>query len=157
MNQHTSLDERLAAAKYFAECMEFHGQILVDSMENECTTSYAAFPIRLCVIFNGQVHYIGGFGPTFYEPNEVGEWIKRWKEKTPFKEFEEHESNQDDLSVGNSITASQSKNTFNKKQKNVYKNNKNSSRKVRSDYKTEDKKVTLCTSHLDMTKIPRQP
>ena len=109
--------------------MAFKGRIVVDSMENECCLSYAAVPIRLYIILGGKIQHIGGVGPTFYELNEVREWIHNWMARYPFERFEANDNSSDhqigSCSINNKIN--------------------------------DTKSVRLCTSHLEMVKIQRQP
>lgn len=54
---------------------------MVDTMENEATKEYAAFPERLYVIQQGQIVYEGGTGPYNYDLTEVQRWLEEYRAK----------------------------------------------------------------------------
>lgn len=74
---HKSIDERLLAAKTFAEKRKFPSEMLLvcDSMEGQVNDRYAAWPERLYIIVDGVVVYQGGFGPFDYKLWEVQDWL----------------------------------------------------------------------------------
>jgi hypothetical protein len=50
-------------------------------MENTANKAFGALPIRLVVIQNGQVKYTGGIGPTFYETEDIQEWLSVYRKR----------------------------------------------------------------------------
>ncbi|KAL9989028.1 hypothetical protein ACROYT_G003536 [Oculina patagonica] len=78
--QHKSLKDRCQAA----EILKSSGcpaPVLVDTMENEASKAYAAFPERLYVIQQGQIVYEGGTGPYHYDLTEVQRWLEEYRAK----------------------------------------------------------------------------
>lgn len=71
--QHKMIEDRLNAAKDLrtagVKC-----EIVVDTMANEATQRYKAFPESLYVIQNGQVQY-QALGPYAYDPDELKTWM----------------------------------------------------------------------------------
>ena len=76
--QHKSLKERCEAADIL-KSSRCPAPIMVDTMEDEATKAYGAFPERLFIIQQGQIVYEGGMGPYNYDLNEVTRWLERWK------------------------------------------------------------------------------
>ena len=59
--------------------VKFNSPVAVDTMENEANTAYAGVPIRLYVIKNQKVAFAGLPGPTYYNPKDVGQWLREFK------------------------------------------------------------------------------
>ena len=77
------MEERCAAAKQLQNTVELPCPLLVDTMADEASTSFAALPIRLYVIQEGRIMYAGGPGPTSYNLSEVRNCIENWKTAIP--------------------------------------------------------------------------
>ncbi len=76
INAHTSISERIAAAKLFCKNKSFpEDKIVVDSMKGHITDIYGAWPERLYIIVDGVIVYQGGLGPFEYRLYEVQEWL----------------------------------------------------------------------------------
>jgi hypothetical protein len=69
--------------------------LMVDTIDNSANKAFAAMPIRLYIIQEGKVQYMGGIGPTFYAITD----IKKWMEKTDCRDF----NNNNDLGDVNTI------------------------------------------------------
>lgn len=66
-----TLDDRLAAARRYAEEKGFPFPVLVDTMNDETARRWSAWPVRLFVVdTDGSVLYSGGQAPWFYAPFE---------------------------------------------------------------------------------------
>lgn len=76
--QHKSLKERCEAADIL-KSSRCPAPIMVDTMEDEATKAYGAFPERLFIIQQGQIVYEGGMGPYNYDLNEVTKWLEKWR------------------------------------------------------------------------------
>ena len=76
--QHKSLKERCEAAEIL-KSSQCPAPIMVDTMENEATKAYGAFPERLFIIRKGKIVYEGGMGPYNYDLEEVKCWLENWK------------------------------------------------------------------------------
>lgn len=59
--------------------VKFDCPVVVDTMDDDACKAFGGLPIRLYVIKNHNVEYAGAMGPTYYAPNEVGEWLKKHK------------------------------------------------------------------------------
>ena len=66
-----SLEDRIKMAKRLVEKKVFPMPVFVDGIEDGVMRLYNAWPIRLYVIQNGQIVYMGGQGPFGYEPSQV--------------------------------------------------------------------------------------
>lgn len=78
INDHKTIVDRLLAAQKLGS-FNPSAPILVDTLKDEASTTYAAFPLRLYVILNGQITYEGGVDFTGYKLNEVHNWLNAWK------------------------------------------------------------------------------
>ena len=78
IKQHKSLKERCEAADIL-KSSRCPAPIMVDTMEDEATKAYGAFPERLFIIQQGQIVYEGGMGPYNYDLNEVTRWLEKWR------------------------------------------------------------------------------
>ena len=76
IKQSRCLEERIAAAKNLLE-MGLSCPLLVDSMDNEVTRAFDAFPERLYAILDGRVAFVGGPGPYFYDVKELDKWLAK--------------------------------------------------------------------------------
>uniref|UniRef100_H2Y0H0 Iodothyronine deiodinase n=2 Tax=Ciona intestinalis TaxID=7719 RepID=H2Y0H0_CIOIN len=77
IHSHGSLEDRVCAAKLFAEQTAVSCPILVDNMANETALKYAAIPERLYILQNGIVKYDGAIGPFGYNLQEMEENLKK--------------------------------------------------------------------------------
>ena len=67
--QHTSHEERLAAARLCHESLGLRLPVLVDGMDDGAAHAYAAWPERIYIITpDGAVHFKGGPGPYEFDP-----------------------------------------------------------------------------------------
>jgi Iodothyronine deiodinase len=68
--QHTTLDERFAAARDGVERMGLTLPVLVDGMDNTVSEAFAAWPERLFVVGgDGVIAFHGGPGPFEFDPD----------------------------------------------------------------------------------------
>mmetsp|Transcript_10232 Transcript_10232/g.11763 ORF Transcript_10232/g.11763 Transcript_10232/m.11763 type:complete len:92 (-) Transcript_10232:264-539(-) len=74
--QPSSIEERVAVAKDFADHMNPSIPIFVDLMDDNARLRYGAWPERLAIIEDGKVAYYGAQGPFGYDPDEVEEWLE---------------------------------------------------------------------------------
>lgn len=79
ISTHKTLEDRCQAAKLMQDSVQFNCPIMIDTMENEANNAYAGLPIRLYVIKNKKVKFAGLAGPTFYDPQNVRQWLKEYK------------------------------------------------------------------------------
>ena len=75
---HRNIEERIAAAKLFAERTSAKQglQIVCDSMAGHLVQRYGAWPERLYIVIDGVVVYKGGMGPFDYRLYEVRQWLE---------------------------------------------------------------------------------
>jgi hypothetical protein len=67
--QHTTLEERFAAAREGAERMQFTLPVLVDGMDDAVSEAFAAWPERIFVVgADGVIAFQGGPGPWGFDP-----------------------------------------------------------------------------------------
>lgn len=78
INQHRSLEDRLAAARILVE-KEPLCPVVVDEMDNEAAIKYGALPERLFVLQAGKIIYSGAVGPWGYNPQEVRSFLEKMK------------------------------------------------------------------------------
>lgn len=72
IRQHTSLEERLAAARLCAESLGLTIPMLVDTMNDAACMAFSAWPERIYIIdSDGVVQYRGGAGPYGFDPQEA--------------------------------------------------------------------------------------
>lgn len=74
--QHKTQEERCRAAQLLLSSKKLNSPLLVDSMDNNTNKAFAAMPIRLYIIQDDTVQYIGGIGPTFYNIQDVKKWLE---------------------------------------------------------------------------------
>jgi type I thyroxine 5'-deiodinase len=72
LTQHTSFQERLAAAQLCADNLELRIPTLVDGMDNAAFEAFSAWPERIYIVDRlGKIHYRGGPGPYDFKPQEA--------------------------------------------------------------------------------------
>ncbi|CAH3042745.1 unnamed protein product [Porites lobata] len=77
--QHRTLQERCQAAEMLKKSSGCSTPILVDTMDNEATQAYGAYPERLFIIQDRKIVYEGGTGPYNYSLGEVKKWLEVYK------------------------------------------------------------------------------
>ncbi|CAH3038451.1 unnamed protein product [Porites evermanni] len=77
--QHRTLQERCQAAEMLKKTSGCSTPILVDTMDNEATEAYGAYPERLFIIQDRKIVYEGGTGPYNYKLWEVKKWLEVYK------------------------------------------------------------------------------
>jgi hypothetical protein len=76
--QHTTLEERLAAARGGAERMGLTLPVLVDGMDNAVSEAFAAWPERIFVAGrDGRLAFTGGPGPYEFDPDAAAAALTR--------------------------------------------------------------------------------
>jgi len=71
--QHTTLDERFAAAREGARRLGLTMPVLVDAMDNAVSDAFAAWPERIYVVgSDGRIVFKGGPGPWEFDPEAAG-------------------------------------------------------------------------------------
>ncbi len=74
---HQSIEDRIAAAKFFKESTDARGlEVVCDSMVGHLVTRYGAWPERLYIIIDAVIVYQGGLGPFNYRLDEVRAWLE---------------------------------------------------------------------------------
>ncbi|ESO88332.1 hypothetical protein LOTGIDRAFT_69751, partial [Lottia gigantea] len=63
INEHKDLKSRLETAEYVRNHFEIKIPVVADVMGNLTSASYAAFPIKLCLIREGRIQFLSGFDP----------------------------------------------------------------------------------------------
>ena len=85
ITQHKSIEERILAAKHFAEQLTdscLIDTIVVDSFEDTIKEVYESWPERLYAIRSGSIAYKGGPGPFEYSPSELKEFLLQVEQST---------------------------------------------------------------------------
>ena len=77
--QHRTLQERCQAAEMLKKSSGCSTPILVDTMDNEATQAYGAYPERLFIVQDRKIVYEGGTGPHNYKLGEVKKWLEVYK------------------------------------------------------------------------------
>ena len=68
--QHTTIEERFAAARVGVERLRLTMPVLVDDMEDAVSDAFAAWPERIYVVGADQrVAHVGGPGPFEFDPD----------------------------------------------------------------------------------------
>jgi hypothetical protein len=75
IHQHRSINDRLKAASNFISDMEFRGEVVCDSIDNQALTYYDAYPERLYIVVDEIIVYKGGYGPNDYVLDEIITWL----------------------------------------------------------------------------------
>lgn len=78
INDHKTMEDRLQAAQKLTSFNPL-APILVDSLEDEASSSYAAFPERLYIILDGRVAYEGGVALPGYKLGDIRNWLNAWR------------------------------------------------------------------------------
>jgi len=80
---HRSIEDRVtAAAKLSSFTLPGNMTVVVDTMSDELNRVYGALPERLYIIENGLVVYEGDTGPFNFSPDEVSDWLKKYRERS---------------------------------------------------------------------------
>jgi Iodothyronine deiodinase len=75
--QHTTFDERLAAARLCEQRLKLTIPTLVDAMDNAVSRQFAAWPERIYIIgTDGLIVFKGGPGPYEFEPNAAAQALE---------------------------------------------------------------------------------
>jgi hypothetical protein len=69
-------EDRLAAARAFAQKADVETTILVDSIDDELENRYEARPDRLYVVKDGKIMWRGGVGPFDYDANGLATFLQ---------------------------------------------------------------------------------
>ena len=76
--QHTTLDDRRAAARAGVERLGLTMPVLVDGMDDAVSEAFAAWPERLYVAEpGGRLAYVGGPGPFEFDPDAAADALAR--------------------------------------------------------------------------------
>lgn len=79
IRQHTTLEERLAAARLCHEKLGLRLPVLVDRLDDRAAKAFAAWPERIYIIApDGSIHYKGGPGPYEFDPAEARASLEEW-------------------------------------------------------------------------------
>jgi Iodothyronine deiodinase len=73
--QHKTIQDRITAGTKFVNDFEFPIEMVLDSMADEASELYDAWPERLYIIEKGVIVYQGGLGPFDYRLAEVKDWL----------------------------------------------------------------------------------
>lgn len=73
--QHKTIESRRNVAKGFADDHTVAFEVVCDSMKNEVSERYDAWPERLYIVEKGMVVYEGGPGPFEYKLAEIKDWL----------------------------------------------------------------------------------
>lgn len=72
--QHTTLEDRLAAARRGVERLRLTMPVLVDGMDDAVSEAFSAWPERLYVVERGgRIAYAGGPGPFEFDPGAAAD------------------------------------------------------------------------------------
>jgi len=72
LHLHRSFEERLAAARLYAEKLKLNIPTVVDGMDNAACEAFAAWPERIYIVNGkGKIHYRGGPGPYEFRTEEA--------------------------------------------------------------------------------------
>ena len=78
IRQHTTFEERMAAARLCAERLRLTIPTLVDMMDNAACEWFAAWPERIYIVgADGRIAYKGGPGPYEFNPAEAEAALKQ--------------------------------------------------------------------------------
>ncbi len=73
---HVTLADRTAAARLLVKNRSVLGEMMCDSMEDNVSDRYGAWPERLYILIDGVIVYQGGIGPFDYKLAEVQTWLE---------------------------------------------------------------------------------
>jgi len=89
INQHKTLEDRIAAAKSFIEAYQFSVPLVVDGIENPFNSIFAAWPERFFITHNRKLVYISHPGVngenTVNWIVEVRNWLKSYRERCMYE------------------------------------------------------------------------
>ena len=75
--QHTTLEERFAAARAGIARLDLTMPVLVDGMDNAVSEAFAAWPERIYVVReDGWIAFKGGPGPWEFDPEVAGKALE---------------------------------------------------------------------------------
>jgi type I thyroxine 5'-deiodinase len=78
IRQHTTLDERRAAARRCARELAFSIPMLIDDMDDAACRAFSAWPERIYIVDrDGTIAYQGGHGPYDFHPEEARAALER--------------------------------------------------------------------------------
>lgn len=72
---HASLEERAAAASLMLKHEPLSCRVLLDTMDDDVSRAFNAFPDRLAVVDNGVCVYLSELGPWGFNIAEVHDWL----------------------------------------------------------------------------------
>jgi type I thyroxine 5'-deiodinase len=75
--QHTTLDERLVAARTAVARLGLTMPVFVDGMEDAASEAFAAWPERIFVVHEGRIAFAGGPGPWEFDPDAAASALER--------------------------------------------------------------------------------
>jgi len=82
ISNHTSLEERVAAAKSLVEGMDMQGEVLVDTMEDSFNTEFSAWPTMFYAISaEGKLVFKGTHEGDKFKTEGLQEWLDGNKRK----------------------------------------------------------------------------
>jgi len=77
IRQHTTFDERIAAARLCEAQLGLRIPTLVDGMDNAACEAFAAWPERIYIAArDGRITYTGGPGPYEFKPQEASDALR---------------------------------------------------------------------------------
>ena len=81
---HQNMEQRIAASQMIAEIKSSDDcySLVVDLMNNEASSAYAAIPERLYVVLDGKIIYEGAQGPFGYNLAEVESCLEKFIRET---------------------------------------------------------------------------
>jgi hypothetical protein len=78
ISQHTTLEERLAAAREAVRRLGLTMPVLVDTLDDAVSQAFAAWPERIFVLdAEGRIAYAGGPGPWDFDPDAAATALDR--------------------------------------------------------------------------------
>src|SRR5688572_26343956 len=78
IRQHTTLDERRAAARRCARELSLSIPMLIDGMDDAAGRAFSAWPERIYIVgTDGRISYQGGHGPYDFHPEEARAALER--------------------------------------------------------------------------------
>jgi len=81
ISSHRNIEDRLAAAaKLSSFTLPANMTVVADSMSDDLNQAYGALPERLYVVHNGLVVLEGGPGPFKCSPDELDDWLRKYRE-----------------------------------------------------------------------------
>ena len=84
---HKSIEDRLEAANVLRDLKaDYSGPIVADAMSDNTNIAYGGLPERLFIIHESKIAYLGGVGPMYYKPEEVGKWLEKYKKNLDAKQ-----------------------------------------------------------------------